>query len=489
MKDASDKKILVDMLLWAVDNPAPANYLLISGDRDFSNALHQLRMRRYNILLAQPTQASAALVAAAKSVWLWSTLAGGGAPLSSNDKSQLTNCRLASSYEQHVVNQAPAVTPDGMRIPPLRYNYSSPQSLCDSNIGGNENCAYNKPIQSTMTKTTSFPIVRPDKIQGTSFQWESTERKQFKTAPHEFFGVGRSLGSTCKLDPKPPSGTPDFLAANGYPQHLPSLPSVPGNPLIQPVALRGEPPQVNRFNYHEPSPLPSQFSSVISADALNINNLNLAESMHPVLYSSQFNANGSRPKFAECKTPARYGDSHGGHGHNVQQYPHPHFDVRNHSEPVPPSLTASSTVSVNSVGGTQGYMQPPSDYVQGLVDVVILALNTLKEERIIPTEANISDCIRYGDYRFQKTNVKKALENALTQRMIIKQSVGALQLYVGKNDKLWSCVNPISGDLSDYSSATWDQIEIYLSSTAGRAAVLASRSRFYTIILEKNLNL
>ncbi|KAK8982120.1 hypothetical protein V6N11_037297 [Hibiscus sabdariffa] len=52
VRDASDKKILVDMLFWAVDNPAPANYLLISGDRDFSNALHQLRMRRYNILLA-----------------------------------------------------------------------------------------------------------------------------------------------------------------------------------------------------------------------------------------------------------------------------------------------------------------------------------------------------------------------------------------------------------------------------------------------------
>ncbi|KAM2404556.1 hypothetical protein ACFXTH_031857 [Malus domestica] len=39
VKDASDKKILVDMLFWAVDKPAPANYLLISGDRDFSNAL------------------------------------------------------------------------------------------------------------------------------------------------------------------------------------------------------------------------------------------------------------------------------------------------------------------------------------------------------------------------------------------------------------------------------------------------------------------
>ncbi|XP_019096105.1 PREDICTED: uncharacterized protein LOC104762229 isoform X3 [Camelina sativa] len=88
-KDASDKKILVDMLFWAVDNAAPANFMLISGDRDFSNALHQLRMRRYNILLAQPPQASAPLVAAAKDVWLWTTLASGGPPLTSAESSLL----------------------------------------------------------------------------------------------------------------------------------------------------------------------------------------------------------------------------------------------------------------------------------------------------------------------------------------------------------------------------------------------------------------
>ncbi|KAF5932632.1 hypothetical protein HYC85_028803 [Camellia sinensis] len=62
VQDASDKKILLDMLFWAVDNSAPDNYLLISGDRDFSNALHQLRMRKYNILLAQPqTQGQSSL--------------------------------------------------------------------------------------------------------------------------------------------------------------------------------------------------------------------------------------------------------------------------------------------------------------------------------------------------------------------------------------------------------------------------------------------
>ncbi|CAM8925423.1 unnamed protein product [Rhodiola kirilowii] len=98
VKDASDKKILVDMLFWAVDNPSPANYLLISGDRDFSNALHQLRMRRYNILLAQPQKASAPLVAAAKSVWLWTTLMAGRMPFTKSELQQLvSNSNLSVS--------------------------------------------------------------------------------------------------------------------------------------------------------------------------------------------------------------------------------------------------------------------------------------------------------------------------------------------------------------------------------------------------------
>ncbi|KAI3695020.1 hypothetical protein L1987_78008 [Smallanthus sonchifolius] len=103
VKDASDKKILVDMLFWAVDNPAPGNYLLISGDRDFSNALHQLRMRKYNILLAQPQKASVSLVAAAKSVWLWTSLLAGGPPL--------TNSELADNANGNPPVSAPVSEP------------------------------------------------------------------------------------------------------------------------------------------------------------------------------------------------------------------------------------------------------------------------------------------------------------------------------------------------------------------------------------------
>ncbi|KAL1215095.1 hypothetical protein V5N11_007670 [Cardamine amara subsp. amara] len=74
VKDGSDKKMLVDMMLWAMENQAPANIMLISADRDFSYLLHKLGMKRYNILLARPEKASAPLIVAAKTVWLWRSI-------------------------------------------------------------------------------------------------------------------------------------------------------------------------------------------------------------------------------------------------------------------------------------------------------------------------------------------------------------------------------------------------------------------------------
>ncbi|KAJ7527872.1 hypothetical protein O6H91_16G074700 [Diphasiastrum complanatum] len=78
-KDASDKAIIVDMLLWALDNPPPGHILLISGERDFSNAVHRLHMKNYNILLAGYLEESfsASLLGAATSVWHWTKLARG----------------------------------------------------------------------------------------------------------------------------------------------------------------------------------------------------------------------------------------------------------------------------------------------------------------------------------------------------------------------------------------------------------------------------
>ncbi|CAL4939607.1 unnamed protein product [Urochloa decumbens] len=77
-KDTSEKRMLVDMLFWAFDNPPPGNYLLISGDQDLSDLLHRLRMKRYDILLVRPPNGSSqALAAAAKKVWLWENRTAG----------------------------------------------------------------------------------------------------------------------------------------------------------------------------------------------------------------------------------------------------------------------------------------------------------------------------------------------------------------------------------------------------------------------------
>ena len=95
----------------------------------------------------------------------------------------------------------------------------------------------------------------------------------------------------------------------------------------------------------------------------------------------------------------------------------------------------------------------------------------------MPTEANITDCIRYGDPKHRNTDVKKALESAIEQNMVVKQNLGALPLYVGKNDKLWKCVNPLGGTPKQHSKETWDQIGKFLTTPAGRSALMGTQCK------------
>ena len=148
------------MLFWAVDNPAPANYLLISGDRDFSNALHQLRMRRYNILLAQPQTASAALVAAAKSVWLWTSLLAGGQPLPEVELQQLRSKNYTSTPN---TTQIPSSDTAQIKEPvdsysekPYVANQKSPST--SRHPRGRANATLRNPSQTNASKTTNTPF-------------------------------------------------------------------------------------------------------------------------------------------------------------------------------------------------------------------------------------------------------------------------------------------------------------------------------------------
>ncbi|KAJ6830769.1 uncharacterized protein M6B38_351330 [Iris pallida] len=78
-KDAADKAILVDMFLFALDNRPPSSIMLISGDVDFSPALHILGQRGYTVILVIPSGVgvSSALTNAGRFVWDWPCVARG----------------------------------------------------------------------------------------------------------------------------------------------------------------------------------------------------------------------------------------------------------------------------------------------------------------------------------------------------------------------------------------------------------------------------
>uniref|UniRef100_A0A8R7Q2B2 HTH OST-type domain-containing protein n=2 Tax=Triticum urartu TaxID=4572 RepID=A0A8R7Q2B2_TRIUA len=76
-KDGSDRSFIADLVYWIAQNPPPAHFFLISGDKHFANILHRLRMSNYNILLACPTTEPSILCSAATIMWPWEALIKG----------------------------------------------------------------------------------------------------------------------------------------------------------------------------------------------------------------------------------------------------------------------------------------------------------------------------------------------------------------------------------------------------------------------------
>ncbi|MFQ5976701.1 MAG: NYN domain-containing protein [Candidatus Heimdallarchaeota archaeon] len=54
LKDAADKMILTDMLMFAIENPQPQRIVLISGDQDFAYTIARLKSMGYEIILFIP---------------------------------------------------------------------------------------------------------------------------------------------------------------------------------------------------------------------------------------------------------------------------------------------------------------------------------------------------------------------------------------------------------------------------------------------------
>ncbi|KAL1350843.1 hypothetical protein HN51_014835 [Arachis hypogaea] len=398
VKDASDKKILVDMLFWAVDNPAPANYLLISGDRDFSNALHQLRMRRYNILLAQPLKASVSLTAAARSVWLWTSLSAGGPPLSSGSSSNIASNTQSFSSEtvQNRVSE------------PSQPRFKEKYTNCDAS-------------QFPESKTKNNHCSNP----------ELPQAKLFPRAPHEFFcnkpniaTISSALSLPSHQDHSKSSGS---NSSGGIPHDS------------QNSFLRQ-----NNLHDHQESRQDYRISTSQSPNVVSLTT------------STEHNPHASQ---ASC-----YENVDKGSSRNCEQS----------------NTSLSSFIPNTSSSDIWGakFLRPPSEYDQHLIGCILLTLDTLKTEKVMPTHGNISDCIRYGDVRYQTIDARKALDCAIEHGMVVKQSIGSLNFYVNKNGKLWKCVNPIGGYPNDFSDATWARIQQFLSSPTGKSSILASRCRY-----------
>ncbi|KAK9950424.1 hypothetical protein M0R45_005917 [Rubus argutus] len=507
VKDASDKKILVDMLFWAVDNPAPANYLLISGDRDFSNALHQLRMRRYNILLAQPQKASAPLIAAAKSVWLWTSLSAGGPPLTTGESSLLASAN--SSFNPEMPQHSVPENHQSNQPPPYFENHAPGNQKPSANGRGGDpkhkgKFSRKNSNQSNISRASSVPVgVQDDKNNDYPYQSEQTQAKQFKKAPHEFFGTSENLVSTTRSTPNffPGNSAPSGSNGNNFqgPQNQYTAPFRPNHPHMQPnFGLDNMPPPNSHshgFRPIPPRPDVPRFSTAPPMNVPDMGKLNISDYPNYAQNSPRFphqNGEEHRPRSSESQNSGSFNGPH--KGHNLQGgQPFYHDSMNNRyprgSEYRPPSSSPVTANNIPSIGiwGTQG-CAPPSEYVQGLIGVILLALNSLKVEKIMPTEANITDCIRYGDPKHRNTDVRKALDYAIEQHMVVKQNLGvALPLYIGKNERLWKCVNLLGGNLNQYSKATWDRLQNFLSSSDGRSAIMASQCRYEAATILKKI--
>lgn len=139
--------------------------------------------------------------------------------------------------------------------------------------------------------------------------------------------------------------------------------------------------------------------------------------------------------------------------------------------------SVDSNISSNGSWGTPG-CPATSNCVQGQIGFILRALHILKTDMMAPTEANIADCIRYGEMNIQKFNVRMALDYAIDHQVVLVHKIGNnLPLYVGKTDTLWTCINTMDNN-AKHGKAKFGAILKFLSSADGRAAILASQCRY-----------
>ncbi|GAB2282100.1 hypothetical protein Dimus_016658 [Dionaea muscipula] len=520
VKDASDKKILVDMLFWAVDNPAPANYVLISGDRDFSNALHQLRMRRYNILLAQPVQASPALVAAAKSVWMWTTLATGGSPLMKNESKQFVNANKQSSNEKVVDKPGGSLTTGGSSLTHISEGTHAYQHVVDKSfITGVASEKFSNPEKGNIAESRhKGKYVRKDLLQPSVTNVLKYPHEHIGNAHPGILHQSNSGCNTTSVSSSlaitqysvPPNGynhafrpMPPYQSNSGCntslgnPESLyPRIPVSSSLPVPQySIPANQFPPNGYKYNPSfrpmHPKPDAPTYSLPSFAPVSDMGKLSLLENPNSVRSSSSY-----RPVGEEIKQnrPVESLNFSNRSSMSIQKNLPSNGNTLSGDSPVfsftSSALVASKMPPINSVQGAGGsFLRPPphlSEYELFLIKVIRDALYSLQKEKIKPTEAYITECVRFSDPKHRNMDVKKALDYAVQQQVVVKNFVGDVILYIQKDQKVWNCVNEMGGNPNQYSKALWDGIKKFLSSASGRSAFMASTCRYEAALVLKN---
>ncbi|XP_060195686.1 uncharacterized protein LOC132624935 [Lycium barbarum] len=464
VKDASDKKILVDMLFWAVDNPAPANYLLISGDRDFSNAIHQLRMRRYNILLAQPFQASPALAAAATNVWQWTSLAAGGSP---RELAFGTN----TLRQESIPIPTPITQPISANTPAYSHANANAIANADANANANAN-----------TNTIAFG---PQKLSNPAAYSNANANANTNTnasGPQRLSNPGRNVNTKTKTIYVPKNlNQLNITGMSNMPARIEETSS--SHCSQKPVVA---PKQFAPHHFFAKSDSSENLSSkfIENKDAQRTQS-------QPPLVPDNFVKLDSRQNSLQPALPQPEGSA----DFSTLFVRHPNAGMgrgdlcgsMNKSDVRPDFslLPSSSGVSKSVCGNSDLGLQLP-EHIQVLIRVILLALNTLKLEKLVPTKENISKCIRFGNPKYRHIDVTVALNTALEQQMILKLGQVDFELYVGRTQRIWKCENPLGGNPNQYRDATWNAIEKYLCSAAGRSALAASECRYEAALILRN---
>ncbi|KAI9067045.1 DUF537-domain-containing protein [Trametes sanguinea] len=180
-KDVADKMMIVDMLTYAIDNPAPATIILISGDRDFVYAVSVLRLRRYRVVVVAPFTAHDSLKSQATVVLDWQA-----------DIMRKTTTRSqAPEAHQALADDAQQRSP---RRPPLTTGAALPQATPRSNRRASLRVPASAPMAGAdggSASTPGMPLQGRHARSQSAFTAESAARLGVTIRPESVAGFAR----------------------------------------------------------------------------------------------------------------------------------------------------------------------------------------------------------------------------------------------------------------------------------------------------------